>query len=63
MAAAPLLAQAPIPRYEVKRATIGITVDGELDEPAWTSASAPLTLQFLWENETGTRQKTFARVV
>jgi hypothetical protein len=63
VAAAPLLAQTPIPRYEVKRATAGITVDGKLDEPAWTNASAPLTLQFLWENQTGTKQKTYARVV
>ena len=63
-AAAPLLLpQTPLPRYEVKRATTDITVDGKLDESAWASASAPLTLQFLWENQTGAKQKTLARVV
>jgi hypothetical protein len=62
-AAAPLLAQTPVHRYEVRRATAPITVDGKLDEPAWTNASARLTLQFLWENQTGSKQKTYARVV
>ena len=63
VAAAPLVSQAPIPRYDVKRATGPITVDGRLDEAAWASASAPVTLQFLWETQTGAKQKTSARVL
>jgi hypothetical protein len=54
---------APIPRYDVKRATSPITIDGKLDEAAWTSASPAVTLQFLWDSQTGAKQKTYARVV
>jgi hypothetical protein len=38
--AAPLVAQPPIPRYEVKRATGRIVVDGKLDDKAWAGAPA-----------------------
>jgi hypothetical protein len=58
-----VLAQPIIPRYEVKRAVSPVTVDGRLDEAAWTAASQPLTLQFLWEAQTGAKQKTLARVL
>jgi hypothetical protein len=61
--AAPLLAQPAIPRYEVKRASSPIAIDGKLDDAAWATASAPLTLQFLWESQTGAKQKTFARLL
>src|SRR5436190_11638025 len=54
---------APIPRYEVKRASSPITIDGKLDEAAWTGASPAVTLQFLWDNQTGAKQATHARVV
>jgi len=63
LAAAPLAAQTPIPKYEVKRATAPVTIDGKLDEAAWAGAAAPVALQFLWENQTGAKQKTSARVV
>jgi hypothetical protein len=63
VAAASLTAQAPIPRYEVKRASSPITIDGKLDEAAWANASPPATLQFLWDNQTGAKQMTRARVV
>jgi hypothetical protein len=75
LAATPLLAQTPappqapaapappIPRYEVKRASSPITVDGKLDEPAWAKASEPLTLQFFWESQTGAKQKTLAKLL
>jgi hypothetical protein len=63
LAAVPLVSQAPLPRYEAKRATTPITVDGTLDEAAWASASAPATLQFLWDNQTGAKQKTSVRVI
>src|SRR5690606_7567049 len=63
LAAATLAAQPPIPRYEVKRATSPITVDGKLDDAAWSAASSPLTLQFFWEAQTGAKQKTFVRML
>jgi len=61
--AAQLPAPPPLPRYEVKRAATPITVDGKLEEAAWASASAPATLQFFWESQTGTKQKTLARIL
>ena len=63
LAAVPLIPQAPIPRYEVKRATAPVSVDGKLDEAAWAAASAPVALQFLWDRQTGAKQKTSVRVV
>ena len=54
---------APIPRYDVKRASSPITIDGKLDEAAWAGASPAVTLQFLWDSQTGAKQKTLARVV
>ena len=58
-----LLAQAPVPRYEVKRAAAPIVVDGKLDDKAWESASPAVNLQFLWENQTGAKQKTSVRML
>lgn len=52
----------PVPRYEVKRASARILVDGKLDDAAWKSANT-LTLQFPWEQQTGAKQKTVARVL
>jgi hypothetical protein len=63
LAVVPLASQAPIPRYEVKRAPSPIVVDGRLDDAAWAAASAPITLQFLWEAQTGAKQRTFARLL
>src|SRR6185436_16869044 len=54
---------APIPRYEVKRASSAITIDGKVDEAAWAGASPAVTLQFLWDSQTGAKQETRARVV
>jgi len=63
-AGAQLVNQAPpIPRYEVKRAASAPTIDGKLDEPAWKQASAPIVLQFLWDSQTGAKQKTAARLL
>ena len=56
-------ASASIPRYEVRRATSPVTIDGALDEAAWAAAAPPLTLQFLWDTQTGAKQKTSVRVV
>ena len=63
LAASPTTAPAPIPRYEVKRASSPVTIDGKLDEAAWAGASPAVTLQFLWDNQTGAKQKTYVRVV
>jgi hypothetical protein len=63
LAVSPLLAQSEIPRYEVKRTASPVTIDGKLDDAAWTKASPPVTLQFLWDSQTGAKQKTAARVV
>jgi hypothetical protein len=56
-------ASAPIPRYEVKRASAPVTIDGKLDDAAWAGASPAVTLQFLWDSQTGAKQETRARVV
>ena len=55
----PLIAQPPIPRYEVKRASGRITVDGKLDEKAWAAAPA-IEFVFPWESQSGAKPKTTA---
>jgi hypothetical protein len=63
LGAVSLVSQPPIPRYEVKRAASPVTIDGKLDDAAWGKASPPITLQFLWDSQTGAKQKTAARLV
>lgn len=60
--AVPLWAQPPIPRYEVKRATSPIVIDGQLDDKAWQTAT-PIEFIFPWEFQTGAKQKTVARLL
>jgi hypothetical protein len=60
---APLLAQPPLPRYEVKRAPTPVIIDGKLDDKAWEAASLAVGLQFLWDSQTGAKQKTAARLL
>ena len=55
--------QPAIPRYEVRRTSAAPAIDGRLDDAAWAKASAPLTLQFLWESQTGAKQKTSVRLL
>jgi len=55
-------AQAPLPRYDVRRAPAPLTIDGKLTEAAWTTTPA-MTLQFLWESQTGPKQMTRARLL
>jgi len=55
-------AQAPLPRYDVRRAPAPLTIDGKLTEAAWTTTPA-MTLQFLWESQTGAKQMTRARLL
>ena len=50
------------PRYEVKRASSSIEIDGKLDEKAWQAAE-PIVLIFPWEAQTGAKQKTTVRVL
>lgn len=64
-AAAAALAQnrpGPIPKYEVRRAAGRVQVDGKLDDAAWKTANT-LTFQFPWEQQTGAKQKTTARLL
>jgi Carbohydrate family 9 binding domain-like len=63
LAVVPLVGQPAIPRYEVRRATSAIVIDGVLDDAAWKGAAAPLTLQFLWDSQTGARQGTRAQLL
>ena len=63
LAGAPLISQSAVPRYEVKRVSSPPTIAGKLDEAAWTRASAPIALQFLWDAQTGAKQKTAARLL
>ena len=59
---AALLAQPPIPHYEVKRATSPLVIDGKPDDKAWSSAGT-IELIFPWEAQTGAKQKTIARLL
>ena len=52
----------PIPKYEVKRATSPIVIDGKLDDKAWAAANTA-ELTFPWESQTGAKQKTVARLL
>lgn len=53
----------PLPRYEVRRATSPINVDGILNDAAWANASPPAELRGLWESQTGPQQETRARLL
>lgn len=55
-------AQVPVPRYEVKRVSSAPAIDGRLDEPSWVAAPG-VTLQFLWDSQTGAKQTTMARLL
>ena len=55
-------AQSAVPRYEVRRASGPVVIDGALDDAAWQQAPA-VTLQFLWESQTGSKQATRARLL
>lgn len=59
---ASFLAQSPLPRYEVKRATSPVVIDGKPDDKAW-AAAGKIELIFPWEAQTGAKQKTTARLL
>jgi hypothetical protein len=56
-------ASPPIPRYEVRRAETPIVIDGKLDDAAWSRASPAVSLQFLWDDQTGAKQQTFVQLL
>jgi hypothetical protein len=60
--AAPLAAQPPVPRYEVKRAQGRIVIDGKLDDTAWAAAPA-IEFVFPWDFQTGAKQRTTVRLL
>ena len=62
LACLPAFSQPPVPRYEAKRATGPIVIDGKLDDKAW-AAAAVVEFIFPWENQTGAKQKTRARIL
>lgn len=53
---------APVPTYEVHRATTRINIDGKGDDAAWTKAAA-VEFAFPWDKQTGDKQKTTARLL
>ena len=59
---APAAFGAPVPRYEVRRATSAIVVDGKLDDPAWAAAPA-VTFLFPWKERAEPKRKTTARLL
>jgi hypothetical protein len=62
LACAPLLAQTPIPSYDVHRASSPIVVDGKGDDKAWAGAGK-IELIFPWDSQTGAKQKTVVRLL
>jgi hypothetical protein len=64
--AAVLAAQAesapPRPRYEVKRASSRVVIDGKVDESAWQAAQT-IVFIFPWDFQRGAKQKTVARLL
>jgi hypothetical protein len=52
-----------VPRYDVRRRTGPIHIDGVPDEAAWAAAAPPVTLQFLWDYQTGAKQMTQVRML
>ncbi len=52
----------PVPRYEVKRTSGRMNIDGKLDDLSWKSANT-LEFQFPWDQQTGAKQKTTVRLL
>ena len=52
----------PVPRYEVKRTSGRMIIDGKLDDRSWQSANT-LEFQFPWDQQTGAKQKTTVRLL
>jgi hypothetical protein len=56
-------AAAQRPRYEVRRAVAPITIDGHINESEWSQASPAVEFIFPWNQQTGAKQKTHARLL
>lgn len=54
--------QPPLPRYQVKRATSPIIIDGKPDEAAW-AAAGKIYLLFPWGSPNNLKQATVARLL
>jgi len=52
----------PLPKIEVRRASARPIIDGKLGEADWKRADA-VTFQFPWNEQTGAKQKTTARML
>jgi hypothetical protein len=55
--------EAPLPRYEVKRAKSRINIDGKLTDKAWEDAAPAIELIFPFEQQSGKKQKTRVRLL
>ena len=53
----------PVPKYEVKRAKGRIAINGLLDDEAWRHATPAVEFVFPWDNQTGAKQKTRAKLL
>jgi Carbohydrate-binding family 9 len=53
---------APVPTYEVRHTAVPVATDGYPDETAWKRAG-DVTFQFPWDEQTGAKQKTTARLL
>jgi hypothetical protein len=67
LAASAAMAQTPIisssTRYEVRRVTVPVVIDGRVDTKEWAAAGAPIEFIFPWDSQTGAKQKTRARLL
>jgi hypothetical protein len=56
-------AESQRPRYEVRRAAAPVTIDGHVNTKEWSQASPAFEFIFPWEQQTGAKQKTRARLL
>ena len=56
-------AESTRPRYEVRRAVVPVTMDGHVNAKEWSQASPAFEFSFPWEQQTGAKQKTRARLL
>ena len=56
-------AESQKPRYEVRRAAAPVTIDGQVNAHEWSQASPAFEFIFPWEQQTGAKQKTHARLL
>ena len=59
----PLLIQAEVPEYTVKRVTEKIVIDGILDDSDWQAAEPAGDFSFPWKESTGEKEQTEAKLL